>query len=402
MPFPRAAKIIVGVVVTVALVFAAGRYSTQIRHNVAQRDSLAYWAAGSLLLHGADPYNHDAVFALEKQHGYAHDRPLVLRTPPWSLFMVLPLGLMNPFSAWVCWLALLFFCLVVGLRLCRSLYGNPGMPPNWLTLLAYLFAPVPACLVSGQMGLVLMLGVVLFLYLEHERPFVAGMALLLPFTKPHLLSIFWVVLLIFVLGRRKRRLAWGFITALVAATSVALAFDPHVFLHYRQMLQEAGIGEEFIPALSGVLRLLFFRRHFWVQFIPVAVATGWSIWYMRKHWQEWDWKQHGPALLVVAMFTSPYEWLSDEAILLPAVLQGLAFVFTAQHIFRARTKIALFVFALLDLLLLLILRSKVPFSTGIYFWSTLVWFGWYFYALRLNGRAHQSRAAESALGCTTH
>jgi hypothetical protein len=40
--------------------------------------------------------------------------------------------------------------------------------------------------------------------------------------------------------------------------------------------------------------------------------------------------------------------------------------------------ILLFVF--LDLLLLLIVRAQIPPATGIYFWSSLVWFSWYWYA----------------------
>ncbi len=41
------------------------------------------------------------------------------------------------------------------------------------------------------------------------------------------------------------------------------------------------------------------------------------------------------------------------------------------------------VFAGLNALLLLILSFKIPFATGIYFWSSLVWFAFYFYGRRL-------------------
>jgi hypothetical protein len=36
--------------------------------------------------------------------------------------------------------------------------------------------------------------------------------------------------------------------------------------------------------------------------------------------------------------------------------------------------------ACLDLLLLLIVKAQVPPAIGIYFWSSLVWFSWYWYA----------------------
>jgi len=42
--------------------------------------------------------------------------------------------------------------------------------------------------------------------------------------------------------------------------------------------------------------------------------------------------------------------------------------------------------------LLLILRSKIPFATGIYFWSSVVWFSWYFFAVRWSKRSHAAGA----------
>jgi hypothetical protein len=96
------------------------------------------------------------------------------------------------------------------------------------------------------------------------------------------------------------------------------------------------------------------------------------------------------------VLTTPYEWLSDETVLLPAMLQAAAFAYAARASMKLRTRIALVVFALLDILLLLILKSKVPFSTGIYFWSSLVWFFWYFSARKWYSRA-SSAPAENEL-----
>ena len=146
------------------------------------------------------------------------------------------------------------------------------------------------------------------------------------------------------------------------------------------MVDEAAIGNEFIPALSGVLRLLFFRRMFWVQFVPLAIGFVWGIRFFLKNQSIWDWREHGPALLIVSVLVTPYEWLSDETVLLPAILQAAALVYSARKKLRLLSKIGLVVFALMDVLLLLILKAKVPFATGIYFWSSLVWFFWYFRA----------------------
>jgi hypothetical protein len=385
-------KIAVAVILTALLVYVLATHSAAIRRNLAERDSIAYWTAGRLLIHHQNPYDSARVLELERQQGYAEDKPLVLRTPPWSLFVILPLGFLNPLQAWMLWTSLSLGSLLIAMRLCWKIYGDDTIPRNFFTLVGYSFAPVPACLVAGQMGLVLLLGFVLFLWWQSDRPFLAGAALLLPFVKPHLLSLFWFALFFWTVARKKREIAIGFAVALMAATGLALLFDPHVFQHYREMLYQASIEYEFIPALSGVLRLLFFRHEFWVQFIPMSLGLIWCAWFLIRNQRNWNWRRHTPALLVVSVLTTPYAWLTDEVVLLPAILQAAVFVYQTRAYMKVGSRLVLLSFALLDGLLLLILKFNIPFATGIYFWSSLVWFSWYVYAWRRHAwRRHSYR-----------
>jgi hypothetical protein len=130
------------------------------------------------------------------------------------------------------------------------------------------------------------------------------------------------------------------------------------------------------------VRLIFFRRFFWVQFLPMAAGFAWSAWYYWKNHNIWIWKIHGPALLVASVLTTPYAWMTDETILLPAILQAVLWVYQARAKLTLKSQLVIFVFACLDFLLLLLLRAKIPFATGIYFWSSLVWASWYWYAKR--------------------
>jgi hypothetical protein len=365
--------------------------SDVIRTNLSRRDSIAYWAAGQLLAHHQNPYSVVTVLELERSQGYAETKPLVLRTPPWSLFMVLPLGLVGPFPAWVAWITASITSLVLVVRFCWNMYGRDGRPPAIYVMVAYTFAPVPACLVAGQMGLVLLLGLVLFLWLEPDHPFLAGAALVIPFAKPHLLALFWAVFFLWALIGRRRALLTGFFSTLAATTVIALAFDPAIFQHYRETIHQASIGNEFIPAFSGVVRLLFFHRLFWMQFVPMAIGLIWSLWFYCRNRAHWDWRHHGLALFIVSVLTTPYAWLTDEVVLLPAVLQASLWVYFAKRSLTAIDHILVALFACLNVLLLLILRAKVPFATGIYFWSSLVWFGWYLFAWRF----HPSKIQQS-------
>jgi len=370
---------IVRVIAASLLAYVLLSHFAALKANVSKRDSICYWAAAHLLVRHLNPYDSRSVMALEQQQGYTDTKPLVLRTPPWSLFMVLPLATMDAFWAWVVWVGASIAALALGMRLCWRMLGHDLRPPALFWVVGYAFAPVPACLVSGQMGILLLLGVVLFLWFEPSRPFLAGAALILPSAKPHLLAFFWLMLMIWIIREKKWKIAAGFATSFAAATALGLVFDPAVFPHYRQMLREAAIGSEFIPALSGVLRLLFFRRSFWVQFVPALLAVPWFIRTYVLNRSRWDWRDHGLTLMVVSVLTTPYAWLTDEAVLLPAVLQATMWVYGARRELTSRGRLVITMFACLNGLLLLILRSKVPFATGIYFWSSLVWFGWYFY-----------------------
>ena len=215
-----------------------------LRRNVSKRDSIAYWSAARLLLSGEDPYNPDTVYELELTQGYRDEKPLVLRTPPWSLFMVLPLGWMSAFWAWVAWVALSLGSFVCAMHLCWRLFGNAAVPPRFFWLIGYLFAPVPACLVSGQMGLLLLLGVVLFLWLEPRHPYLAGVVLILPFAKPHLLVLFWLILALWILSKKRWPVLIGLAAAFVATTALAIALRPNIFLNYRQMLNRLPLRQE--------------------------------------------------------------------------------------------------------------------------------------------------------------
>lgn len=387
-------KIVVNLALVGLLVWFLAVHAQKIRGSASGRDSIAYWAAGKLLLHGQNPYSVQSVLALERSQGYDADRPLMLRPPPWSAWMVLPLGLLSAYWAWVAWLAVLLASLVISIRISWRMYGDGPRPPNAFLLAGYLFAPVVACLVAAQMGIVLLLGIVLFLLLEEHSPFLAGAALVIPLAKPHIFSLLWPILAVWVVTRKRWSLLGGVAAAFLLAISIAVVFDPAIFQHYREMLQQQAILREFIPALSGMIRVIFFRRFFWVQFVPMGLGLLWSGRYYWKNRRTWSWREHGPALLVVSLLTTPYSWMTDEVVLLPAILQGVLWINRTK--LTLRSQFVILIFVCLDLLLLLIVRAQVPPATGIYFWSSLVWVSWYWYAKGFSQQAHRE-VSESVL-----
>jgi Glycosyltransferase family 87 len=374
----KGAKVLVNLSIAALLIWFLVSHQQSIRATVASRDSIQYWATGKLLLHHQNPYSVRDVEALERSAGYSSNRPLMFRCPPWALWIVLLPGLLTPYWAWVVWVALLLSSLVVSLRMIWRMYGNGRQSSNAFLLTGYLLAPVPACLVAGQVGLLLLLGITLFFAWEDERPFWAGTALILPMVKPHIFALLWPILGVWILARRKWWHLAGLCSAFAVAMAITVAFDPAAFVHYNEMLRQQAIQNEFIPALSGMIRALFFHQRFWVQFVPLTLGLLWSAWYFWRNRETWKWRQHGPALLVVAILTTPYAWMTDETVVLPAMLQAVVWI--TEKKLKVRSQLAILLFVILNFLLLLIVAFQIPPATGIYFWSSLVWLSWYLYA----------------------
>jgi glycosyl transferase family 87 len=391
-------KLLMGIVLTVMAAFFVVRHYDGVRQNVAQRDYIQYWAAGQFLTHGGDPYDAQNVLELEWEQGYAADRPLVVRTPPWSLPLFIPLGLVNAFWGWVLWMTASVVALIASVRLTWKIFGKTQQSRSLCVVIGYTFAPVLGCLLAAQIGLLLLVGIVLFLLWEEKRPFLAGAALLLPFAKPHLLVFFWLALLIWVMARKKIAVAGGFLVAVASATGIALLIDHAAFQHYFRFLHTAAIENEFIPTVSGVLRLLLFRPYFRLQFVPMAFGLIWSVWYCVKHRTNWDWRDHGLAVMVVSILTTPYGWLTDEVVLMPAMVFAAVAILGGKKKIRVTTRIALGIFAVLNWILLVLLALHIPLQLGFYFWSSLLWFAWYLYGrLEMGARGNRHTQLVAAI-----
>src|ERR1700730_8736168 len=161
-----------------ALIVLAGLLVISVTGHPGWKDYISYWSAGNLLIHHANPYSRPDVLALERTHGFPETRPLMMRNPPWALFLTAPLGFGNPAAGLFLWTLAAAGCIVAFIRLLR-------VPPEDRALV-FLFAPVIAVFRTAQTSPFLLLGFCLFLYLHRRRPFLAGASLLLMAIKPHL------------------------------------------------------------------------------------------------------------------------------------------------------------------------------------------------------------------------
>jgi hypothetical protein len=347
--------------------------------EAASRDFICYWAAGQQLVHHANPYSAAGVLATQQAAGYSHDKPFFMRNPPIAFFLALPLGLVGARLGAILWSLAIIAALVGSVRLLWILHGRSE---DRIHLVSYCFPPVLACLLAGQIGIFMLLGLSLFLFLHRSRPYLAGASLLLPMLKPHLFLAFGAVLLLWAVRERAYRVLAGIASVAVAALGLAYLLDPRGWAHYAQMARAEHLSDEFIPTLSLMLRLAVHRSWLWLQFVPAAVACGWAVSYFYKHKDEWDWTVHGSVVLLVSVISSPYAWVTDESVILPAIMAGL-------YMSSSR---ALTVFSVVMCAALGEVLAGVKIGSGFYLWTAPAWLAWYMYA-----SSTQRAAAESEI-----
>ena len=281
------------------------------------RDFAEYWAAGRLLVHGENPYDFSASARLEQAAGMHRDLSHITPSPPPILWLLVPLGFVNFKAAAIVWMMFLSASFLLSVKLLSILNGQPG---NRLYLLSFCFLPPIYCVMSGQIGNFLLLGVTLFLFLHESHPFWAGAALVICTVKPHLFLPFGLVLILWILRRKRYRILIGFAAALMTVSAIAAGFDPHAWAQWVQWLRIAKPAEITAPTLSSWFRFLTDQAAGWLEFLPAAIACAWALWYFFTRRSRWNWMEDGLLLLIISVGCAPYAWVTDEALLLPALL----------------------------------------------------------------------------------
>ena len=330
---------------------------------------MSIWATGQQLAHHANPYDVEAMTRLERGAGLPPVYVICyMRNPPWALPMVLPLGFMGMPAGTLAWSLLLLALLLISVRILWKMHGSPKNYLHWIGLS---FAPALVCLIAGQTALFALLGLVLFLRLHRTRPFLAGTSLWLCALKPHLFLPFGIVLLAWIVVSRSYRILAGAALALAASCALVYVIDPAAWAQYAQMMRASGIEREFIPCLSIVLRLWVNPQATWLQYVPSAIGCAWALGYFWPRRQRWDWMKDGSLLMLVSLFLAPYCWLFDQALAIPALLQGV-------YLTRSRILIAVLAFA--SVLLEVEAASGFKLPSAFHLWTAPAWLAWYLVA----------------------
>jgi hypothetical protein len=306
------------------------------------KDFVEYWSAARVYLRHGDPYDGAELLPLQREASGDPDlsQATMLWTPPWTLPLYLPFGLLEPRPAHLAWLAVQGACILLSVVLLWRVYDGPtgrsrsarvlwwGVPVG----VAVTFAPVWWVFGYGQNTAFVLLGLAGFLYLRRrEYLFAAGVVVALTAIKPHVLALFGLALVLNAASRAGRRVLAGGIAALLAASVLTLVPDPDIFRQFLAALarpsspESPSVADWQLPLLSYHLRQWLAPERFWVQFVPVAVGCGLLVPYWWARRARWDWAAEAPRLVFASVLLAPYgAWVFDLVVLLVPVVQVFA------------------------------------------------------------------------------
>lgn len=288
-------------------------------------DFAHYWAAGRLNFQGLNPYDPALIQELRDEITGSttdyHSVPINW-TPPWSLFLLMPYGILDYPLSRLAWLITQIALIFISANLTWKVYGGDPKRKALAWGIAFVFGPTISVLEKGQITPLVLSGIVCFLYFSsvEKHPWLAGLSLLLISLKPQLFFLFWPAVLLWIIMNRAWRIALGALGGLGLAFLAAVIMNPPVVMEYLNALMNYPPTDWATPTLGGYLRLFIGIDTFWLQFVPMGIGLAWFLSYWKKHYQNWDWHKAVPALLFISILTTPYGWTYDQVILLPAVL----------------------------------------------------------------------------------
>jgi hypothetical protein len=120
-----------------------------------------------------------------------------------------------------------------------------------------------------------------------------------------------------------------------------------------------------------------------LQYIPALAACLWAIYFYWKRRTRWDWMQDGALLMLVSILASPYAWITDQALLVPALLVG---------VYRATTRAQLGALALASAVIEITPLTGKDLHSALYLWTTPLWLAWFLY---VSAKAHTQASQRS-------
>lgn len=293
-------------------------------------DFIEYWTAAKLLLGGGNPYSTAELLQMQQAIGSTQPVPLIMWNPPWTLAFTWPIGLLDYGNAQFAWFLLHALIIFVGAQVLWQIYGGGDQASRYAWLSVLTFAPTYFVLLLGQIGPMILLGLVAFLFFAKKKAWsYAGASIALVSIKPQLLYLLWLALFLWMLSQRQWRLGLGLLTAGLVVIITPLFWNPMIYSQYIDLVRSSDVlrpSDWATPSLGATLGELLAIRAIWIRWLPTVAGALWFLCYWFHHGTTWDWVFELPFLLLVSVVTASFAWTFDHVVLVPAVIQCAVWV----------------------------------------------------------------------------
>lgn len=312
--------------VIAAALILAGICALLIYAPTMMSDFVEYWAAGALMLAGQNPYDPALMLAVERSAGYTGNRALLMLNPPPVLTLVMPFALLPYRPAAVLWLVFNVAALLWSCSVLWKLAGG-SRQATWIVLVSsVIFVPTLFALLLGQISILLLLSVALFLrFVRDGRMIAAGAATTLLLVKPHVVYLVGVALVAWWLRQRDWRVILGVALGGIGVL-VPLAFNPAIYGQFAELTRNESLSHFSTSTLGTLLRLAAGDpSRFGLQFVPMVLGFAYlATRFRRNRGTKWDWEREMPLLVTVSLATAAYGWVFDQVVLLVAAISMFA------------------------------------------------------------------------------
>lgn len=308
--------------------------------GVGEPDFLPYWAAARLLGTGGNPYDPSSLRALGHEirpdRGQDRGEAFASWNPPWLLLFLLPLGLL-PFDLavriwFLCQVALIVAASVLAWRMLARRSGSVGI------LLAAAVGlgsgQSVVALLAGQVSVLLLIGLVLGAWWLHAgKDRLAGAALLLSTIKPQVTYFVLVLLALWVIRHRRWQVFVGLGVAGVFSMAVLWAIFPGWMSAYFDLMGAyRSIFFRYSSATIGSLAYTLWRTDVF-RFAGLLLLP--SAFCLLRVADSRGWLMAMNVALLISVPLAIYGFAFDQVVLLPAVLQMLAWLWDGEIHLRA-------------------------------------------------------------------
>lgn len=288
-------------------------------------DFVEYWTAAKLLLASGNPYSPTELLTIERSIGWSQSEPLVMWNPPWTLPLILPLGMLDYDTAQFIWFLLHSLIIFVGAQVLWQIYAGDSKNARYSLLSVLIFPPIYFALLLGQIGPVILLGIIAWLFFAQRQSwFFAGASLSLVSIKPHVSYLLWIALVFWVVREYRWRLALAAAAAGLLLALTPLWWNPAIYSQYVELLSSHAVvqpTEWATPTLGTALGVLLGNPSGAMRWLPSVLGAVWFIWYWWHYRAGWNWILETPLVLLVSVATASFAWTFDHVVLLPAVVQ---------------------------------------------------------------------------------